>query len=52
MKYDGNATAKRIGSGALFGLEASSIRSYCFDAEKLGMDLDAFAVDTDQAPDT
>jgi len=52
MKYDGNATAKRIGSGALFGLEASSIRSYCFDAEKLGMDLDAFTVDTDQAPDT
>lgn len=47
MKHNGAAVAKRIGSGALFGLEASSIRSYCFDAEQLGMDLDAFCMNPD-----
>ena len=42
LKYGGAATGKRLGSGALAGFEATSIRSYCFDARQLGMDTDAF----------
>lgn len=41
-KYNGQTMPKRVGSGALIGLEASSLRCLCFDAEKLGMDVDAF----------
>jgi len=41
-KYDGRPMTKRIGAGALFGMEASGVRSYCFDAAVLGMDVDVF----------
>jgi len=44
LKHGGNPVSKRIGSGALVGLESSSLRSYCFDADKLGVDVAAFCV--------
>lgn len=40
MKLDGQAHPKRISAGALDGFSASSIRSYCFNAEALGLDTD------------
>jgi len=49
-KHGGNTSSKRIGSGALIGLDSSSIRCYCFDADKLGVDATSFQPPVSDGP--
>lgn len=50
LKFDGQASPKRLGAGALAGFESSNIRSLCFDAEVLGLDTAAFSNAASAAP--
>lgn len=48
LKNGGATVAKRLAAGALAGFESSSLRSYCFSAEHLGLEADQFpSVDAD-----
>jgi hypothetical protein len=42
VKHDGAPLAKRVAAGALMGFDATSLRCFCFDAQALGVDTDAF----------
>jgi hypothetical protein len=41
---NGQGVAKRITAGAIAGLEAGVVRSYCFDAKAIGISKEAFEI--------